>query len=109
MKKYFTAVVCAAITAMVLVTQPAYADTLTVCESGCDHTTIQAAVDAANPDDVIEIQVEGEHTEANIAIAENLLIKGLGADVTVVQAAESACDVEGRVFNISEGAVVWKT
>jgi hypothetical protein len=31
------------------------ADTLTVCASGCDHTTIQAAVDAAQPGDTVDV------------------------------------------------------
>ena len=34
---------------------PVSAATITVCASGCDHTTIQAAVDAANDGDVIDV------------------------------------------------------
>jgi nitrous oxidase accessory protein NosD len=38
------------------------AATLRVCASGCDHTTIQAAISAANPGDTIEI-AGGVYTE----------------------------------------------
>ena len=34
---------------------PVSAATITVCASGCDHTKIQDAVDAANPGDVIDV------------------------------------------------------
>jgi pectin methylesterase-like acyl-CoA thioesterase len=34
---------------------PVSAATITVCASGCDYTTIQAAVDAANDGDVIDV------------------------------------------------------
>jgi len=37
--------------------------TRTVCASGCDHTTIQAAVDAANRGDTIEIEAGETFTE----------------------------------------------
>lgn len=106
MKKLFLAATCAGLLALVFLVGPAHAGTLTVCEVGCDHVTIQAAVDAAVAGDVIQVQVEGEHTEANITIDKNLTVAGLGADVTFVQAAATACAVEGRVFSISAGSVV---
>lgn len=34
------------------------ADTITVCSSGCDHTSIQAAIDAASDGDVIQLSAE---------------------------------------------------
>ncbi len=35
---------------------------LHVCPSGCDYSSVQAAVDAANPDDVIKV-AQGEYTD----------------------------------------------
>ena len=37
---------------------PTYAATWTVCSSGCDHTSIQAAADAAGNGDTIELGAE---------------------------------------------------
>ena len=37
---------------------PASAETITVCESGCDYTSIQDAVDAASDSDVIQLSAE---------------------------------------------------
>ena len=34
------------------------AETITVCASGCDHTSINAAIDAANNGDVIQLAAE---------------------------------------------------
>jgi hypothetical protein len=84
MRRFALVVGYAAILVVVFMTQPAYADTLTVCKDGCDHATIQAAIDSANSNDIIEVLVDGEHTEADIAIAENLVIKGISGERTTV-------------------------
>ena len=45
--------------ALAAMTPPLQAETLTVCaEGGCDYATIQAAIDAAAPGDVIEVSGE---------------------------------------------------
>jgi pectin methylesterase-like acyl-CoA thioesterase len=36
----------------------AQGNTITVCASGCDYSTIQDAVDNANPDDTIQLAAE---------------------------------------------------
>ena len=38
----------------------------TVCPSGCDFTTIQAAIDAAAPGDMVEVQASGSPYSENI-------------------------------------------
>jgi hypothetical protein len=84
---------------------------------GCDFPTIQAAVDGlgvAQPTGsgpvggaVIEVR-EPVHTEAGIVFASGveIIIRGLGADQTVVQAHETVEDSPERVFLVEEGAVV---
>lgn len=83
--------------------------THTVCASGCDFTTIQAAVDAtgAAGDAIIEIQ-EGVHTEPGIVISEGTVVtvRGRGADVTVVQAHGGPGEAPERVFLVEEGATL---
>lgn len=49
------------------VSATASAETMTVCASGCDYATIQDAIDAAAPGDIIEIQ-SGLYTEPTVEI-----------------------------------------
>jgi predicted outer membrane repeat protein len=77
----------------------------TVCASGCDFSTIQAAVNAGGT--IIEI-TDPVHTEAGIVVDGDITvtIRGLGADTTIVQAHETLEDSPERVFLIMEGADV---
>jgi hypothetical protein len=79
----------------------------TVCASGCDFTTIQAALDDASTASgaIIEI-TDPVHTEAGIVVNKDVTIRGLGANVTIVQAHESLEDAPERVFLIEEGATI---
>ncbi len=88
------------------------AATLTVCASGCDHTTIQAAINAASSGDVIDIQY-AVHTEDSIYIDKNLTIQGQGQTSTIVQAAAMAPAnkfvvgmAEDGVFVVNQGLTV---
>lgn len=74
--------------------------TRTVCPSGCDFTTIQAAVTAATSGDVILINYIGAFTEKGITLPEkNLTIKGLGKTTTILQAAATRTNAAGgRIF-----------
>lgn len=75
--------------------------TRTVCSSGCNFTTIQAAMTAATSGDTILLNVNGAFTEKNIAIPEkNLVLKGLGKTTTILQSAASrASGSGGRIFS----------
>jgi hypothetical protein len=79
----------------------------TVCASGCDFTTIQAAIDYAAAADgaIIEI-TDPIHIEAGIVVNKNITVRGLGADGTIVQARETPGRGPDRVFSIEEGATV---
>ncbi|MCP4543245.1 MAG: SUMF1/EgtB/PvdO family nonheme iron enzyme [Chloroflexi bacterium] len=80
----------------------------TVCVSGCDFTTIQAAIDDAGTKvgAIIEI-VDPVHTEAGIVVNKDVTIRGLGAADTIVQAHDQTPDETlERVFFIEEGTAV---
>jgi hypothetical protein len=86
-----TLLVGAAVSAAVVVGLPsvaAAADTLTVCSSGCDHTTIAAAVAAAAPGDTVLI-TENQTVSASIAINKDITITG-DDGVTITRAGTSA-------------------
>ena len=44
--------------ACLISTSIAAAETITVCSSGCDYTSINAAIDAANTGDIIQLSAE---------------------------------------------------
>lgn len=81
-------------------TAAASSDTITVCASGCDHTSIQAAINAASSGDTIELAAE-TYTEAGITVNKRLTISGVSAVATIVQAHEEEGQADDRVFFIS--------
>ncbi|MEO0727672.1 MAG: T9SS type A sorting domain-containing protein [Bacteroidota bacterium] len=82
-----------------------YSATLTVCSSGCDYSTIAAAITAATAGDIIDIQV-GTYTEAALTISKDLTIQGQGPSSTIVQAAATRDAASDGVFIINEGYTV---
>ncbi len=56
----------------------------TVCPSGCDHTTIAAAVTASASGDIVSVNVNGTHTEPGptIEIDKHIVLEGLGRQQT---------------------------
>jgi len=56
--------------------------TITVCPSGCDHTSVQAAVDAATVGDTISIG-SGTYRET-VHIATSLTVRGVDPSVTIL-------------------------
>jgi hypothetical protein len=57
-------------------------DVITVCSSGCDHTSIQAAVDSADPGDTILLGPDTFYE--NVVIGTDVSIIGAGREQTVV-------------------------
>jgi hypothetical protein len=76
----------------------------TVCASGCDFKTIQAALDDPSTESgaVIEIR-DPVHTEASIIVSKDVTIRGLTAGKIIVQAHETLDETPERVFFIEEG------
>jgi parallel beta-helix repeat protein len=56
----------------------AQAATITVGPEGCDHKSVQAAIDAASPGDLIEVR-EGTYYE-NVDLNKPLILQGTDAD-----------------------------
>jgi len=83
----------------------AQADTWTVCASGCDFATIQAAIDDAGirAGDVIHVS-DAVHTEQGITVTKDVTIQGEGPGRTIVQAGETSESATERVFLIGGGA-----
>ena len=81
--------------------------TITVCLSGCDYQTVQAAID--NPGtisgDVVRI-MDDVHTEAGIIVSKNITIQGISQEKSIIQAHEQAKEATDRVFLIVEGVKV---
>ena len=86
---------------------PARGATITVCDDGCNFTSIQGAIsDGGTKDgDTIDISA-GTYTQTTITVPKNLTIKGAGADSTIVQAAENPGEAVGSVFSIYAGLTV---
>lgn len=86
---------------MILMFQGAIsAETYTVCDSGCDYTTIQAAVTAASSYDTIEVQAGTYSENVDIATA-GLTIKGAGRDVVNVLSSDTVFIVSASYVNIT--------
>jgi len=77
-------------------------DDITVCSTGCDFPTIQAAIDdeATKAGDMIEIS-DSVHTEAGILVNKDIVIQGRGAENTIVQANANVDEASQRVFSIA--------
>ncbi|MEM9525302.1 MAG: hypothetical protein AAGA31_01780, partial [Bacteroidota bacterium] len=79
--------------------------THTVCASGCDHTTLSAAIFGASSGDVIDVR-DAVHTEADIVVDKDLTIQGQGQTVTTIQAAASQATATDGVFFVDRGTIV---
>ncbi|MBN2384333.1 hypothetical protein JXQ70_15760, partial [bacterium] len=81
------------------------AATLTVCESGCDFTTIQAAHDAALTNDIIDIQTTSLFASSTY-ISKDLTIQGQGQTSTIVSGSCPSGWWGLSIFTISSGTTV---
>jgi hypothetical protein len=81
--------------------------TWTVCASGCNYTSIKAAIAAstARNGDTLAIDA-GNYTEAGIGVNKSLTLQGAGAASTIVQAASTPSTASNRVFWILRGVTV---
>ncbi len=84
----------------------ASAETITVCTKGCDHTSIQAAIDAAEEGDVIEIGA-GVWME-NTFSRKQLVLRGAGPDLTIIDGSDGP-DGWTTCLTISEDFDGWET
>jgi pectin methylesterase-like acyl-CoA thioesterase len=82
-----------------------HAANLTVCASGCNYTSISAAVAAAIAGDTISV-TDAIHTEKYITIDRNLTIQGRGIDATIVQASDNPGLKGNWIFAINPGVTV---
>lgn len=78
---------------------------ITVCTSGCDYTTIQAAINAAPASAIISV-TDAVHTEAGITVNKSMTITGAGTSSTIVQAHANENQASNRVFTVSSGVTV---
>lgn len=80
---------------------------LTVCASGCDFNSIQAAIDAdtTSAGAIIGL-LDSIHTEAGIKIGKSITIQGNGATETIVQAHANPEEAENRVFEVLSDTTV---
>lgn len=60
---------------IILLVEPTYAATITVGSGGCNYNSIQKAIDAAKPRDMIEVE-SGSYYE-NVDINKQLIVKGI--------------------------------
>src|SRR5262249_44766017 len=80
------------------------ATTWTVCASGCDYTSIQAAIAASTTVDGDTLALAaGTYTEAGITLGKSLTLQGEGASTTIAQAAASRVAASAGVFIIAAG------
>lgn len=72
----------------------------TVCASGCDFSSIQAAIDVAAPGDTLDLA--GETFTEPFTVTKNLTVEGAGYEDTVLQAAAAPGIATSRVITIAE-------
>ncbi len=89
-----------------LLAQTSLAQPITVCANGCDHESIQAAVNAASAGDTVQLQMLTPHTEFDIIVGKDLTIEGLDTEETVLQGAGTPGVAPARVLTILSGNTV---
>jgi hypothetical protein len=83
------------------------ATTWTVCASGCDYSSIKAAIAAPTTLDGDTLAIAaGTYTEAGITVDKSVTLQGERAATTIVQAAATQGTAADRVFTIANGVTV---
>ena len=75
------------------------ASTLTVCPNGCDFSSIQTAIDTANPGDTIEVH-NGTYYE-NVNVNKKLILRGIGMPVVDARGKGSPITLSEDYINLS--------
>jgi hypothetical protein len=89
------------------ITRSPAATTWTVCASGCDYTSIKAAIAAPTTVDGDTVAIAaGVYTEPGITVNKSLTLKGAGVSSTIVQGAASRGTAPDRVFYIPRSVIV---
>ena len=110
MRKVLVAVFTACVLALCLSSQVAHAQPITVCPPGevttlCEELpSLQDAIDAAAPSSNIIIP-SGVYTVPGTVVDKDLTILGQGSDSTILQAANTPCDTNDRVFVVDAARV----
>jgi predicted outer membrane repeat protein len=83
------------------------AATWTVCASGCDYSSIKAAIAAPTTLDGDTLAIAaGTYTEPGILVNKSLTLQGKSAATTIVQAAASKGTATDRMFTVPAGVTV---
>lgn len=77
--------------------------TITVCPEGCDYSKIQAAIDAAQPGDTIEVQA-GTYRE-NLVIQKPLALRGVGPDRVTIDGGAAGAEIPATTIEILASGV----
>ena len=72
------------------------AASITICAAGCDHTSIQAAINAASPGDTLLLA--GERFDETITVDRNLTIRGSDSLISIIDGGSS-----GTVVTVQPG------
>jgi len=80
---------------------------ISVCEIGCDYTSIQSALDNLDQERSSTVTIlDPVHTEEGIMITKDVIIEGLSYEKTIVQAHEQFAEALDTVFYIKPGSDV---
>lgn len=101
MTKFFTSLSFLMLYVSILTAQTTY----TVCASGCNFTTITAAIGGAINGDIISI-TDAVHTEQGIVVDKDLTIQSGNTGTAIIQAHAQEEQATNRVFLINTGITV---
>ncbi len=85
-----------------------FAETITVCGSGCNSTTIQGGIDIASQGDIISVAA-GTYNENQISINKSVSLIGAGEETTIIDGGSATDLLDVGLVRIitSEGDVVF--
>ena len=94
---------CIATSLLTLSHSPAtHADTITVCPTGCDSTSIQGGINQAAPGDEVFLATAVDHIENDIVVFTSITLRGLPGLETNLRATTSS-DPTPRILTVLAG------